>query len=547
MEIRQYLSLLLRWWWLILLGVVIAGGIAYFVSINTPREYAATAVYLIDEAPSGTGNDYAQTLFEEKLAQSYVRMVNTRDVRTATIERLGLGDELKESRLASIVTIASVPDTQLLTIRIEDTDPERAAAIANTMGFVFIEQNQARENQRYAAPIASWEERLSADAEDIREIETQISELGEAVTPEEQADLSRLETRLKEAQIRYTDAFNKVNDLQVSQALESSNLIQIEAAQVNRNPIRPLTVTNVMLASIVGGILALAIIFLVNYLDDTIKSPHEVSADTGLSTLGTIAMIKGENPSDRLIAANSPRDPISEAYRVLRTNLSFAAIDDDLRSILVTSSSPGEGKSTTAANLAAVLAQTGKRVILVDADLRRPIQHKVFSTANNHGLTTAILDNNTPITYHLQKTKLPDLQLMTSGPIPPNPAELLNSHRMTQVIEELLREADIIVFDTPPVLTVADASILAPRTNGSLIVVESSTTRRAALVQAVERLGNTNAHLFGVVINKLNPKRLRGYGYYYKYHYYYSGAGAKEYGRPPRRKRRSWLPGFMKR
>jgi non-specific protein-tyrosine kinase len=544
MEVKHYASLLWRWAWLIALVILLAGGLAYVVSMNTPREYQATAVYLLDEAPSGTGNEYAQTLFEQKLAQSYVRMVNTRPVREETISRLGIEEELMENRLAGMVSISAIPETNLITIRVEDTDPERAAKIANTMGFVFIEQNQARENQRYALPIADWEQRLSEEAVIIQEVETQINQIGEAETPEEMTSLSRLETQLNEARIRYTDAFNKLNGLQVSQAQESSNLIQIEEARINRNPIRPRTETNVLLAVLVGGILAVAFVFLLDYLDDTIKSPQEITADTNLSTLGTIAMIKGDDPSDRLVTSTSPRDPVSEAYRVLRTNLNFSAVDAELKTVLVTSSSPSEGKSTTAANLAVVLAQTGKRVALVDADLRRPIQHKIFNTANNQGLTTAILDNNTPVAFHLQKTKMPDLQLMTSGPIPPNPAELLNSHRMIQVVEALLEEVDMVIFDTPPVLTVADATILAPRMQGTLLVVESGKTRRAALSQSFERLSNTNAHLLGVVINKLNPRRLRGYGYYYKYHYYYSGV--KEYGRAPRRKRRSWLPGFKR-
>ncbi|MCL4265645.1 MAG: polysaccharide biosynthesis tyrosine autokinase [Anaerolineae bacterium] len=544
MEIKHYASLLWRWAWLIVLGIVLAGGLAYVVSARTTPVYQATAVYLLDRAPSGTGNEYAQSLYEQKLAQSYVRMVNTRPVREETITRLDIADDLHEGRLAGMVSISAVPETNLISIRVEDTDPARAATIANTMGFVFIEQNEIRENQRYAAPITNWEQRLNEEAVIIQELETQINTLSETESPEELATLSRLETLRNEARVRYTDAFNKLNGLQVSQAQESSNLIQIESAQVNRNPIRPRTETNILLAALVGGILAAAFIFLIDYLDDTVKSPQEITADTGLSTLGTIAMIKGENLADRLITSSAPRDPVSEAYRVLRTNLSFSAVDEELRTVLVTSASPGEGKSTTAANLAVVLAQTGKRVALIDADLRRPIQHKIFNTANNQGLTTAILDSNAPITFHLQKTKMPDLQVMTSGPIPPNPAELLNSQRMTQVVEELLKEVDVVVFDTPPVLTVADATILAPRMHGTLLVMESGKTRRAALLQAFERLDNANVHLLGVVINKLNPRRLRGYGYYYKYHYYYSGV--KEYGRTPRRKRRGWLPGFKR-
>src|SRR5690606_12110832 len=151
------------------------------------------------------------------------------------------------------------------------------------------------------------------------------------------------------------------------------------------------------------------------------------------------------------------------AYRMLRTNLEFTAVDGGLKSVLVTSSSPGEGKSTTTANLAVVLAQAGKRVILVDADLRRPIQHKIFDMSNNHGLTTALLDSQSPATHHLQPTAVANLQLMSSGPLPPNPADLLDSQRMLQLLEELQQLADVVLLDTPPVLMVADATILAPR------------------------------------------------------------------------------------
>jgi non-specific protein-tyrosine kinase len=267
--------------------------------------------------------------------------------------------------------------------------------------------------------------------------------------------------------------------------------------------------------------LALGAVFLIEYLDDTVKTPDQIQEDTDMATLGAIAQIKGVNASERLVTHRTPRDPISEAYRVLRTNLSFSAVDGGLHSMLVTSSSPGEGKSTTTANLAVVLAQMGKRIIVVDADLRRPIQHKIFEVPNNQGLTTAILDNQTPISYHIQKTKIPNLYILASGPIPPNPAELLNSQRMSQVLTALKKEADLVVFDTPPTLTVADASILAPQVDGCLLVVESGQTKRDTFVQATERLNRTGAVLFGAVMNRLKPRRSGYYYNYYYYHHYY--------------------------
>ncbi|MCA9976139.1 MAG: CpsD/CapB family tyrosine-protein kinase, partial [Anaerolineales bacterium] len=265
-----------------------------------------------------------------------------------------------------------------------------------------------------------------------------------------------------------------------------------------------------------------------------------------------IAFIKGDKPADRLITHFRPRDPISEAYRVLRTNLSFSAVDKELQDILITSSSPGEGKSTTVANLGTVMAQMGKRVIIVDADLRRPVQHKVFSVPNNQGLTTALLDQQTPVMEHVQSTKIPGLSILASGPIPPNPAELLNSHRMAHVMNELRLGADLIIFDTPPALTVADASILAPQVDGCILVVEVGKTRRDTFLQAVQRMQKTGANLFGTALNRLQPGRG---GYYYDYYYYYYHYyGAYEQDNRKRRstkrggtKRGGWLSGLIKR
>jgi capsular exopolysaccharide synthesis family protein len=245
-----------------------------------------------------------------------------------------------------------------------------------------------------------------------------------------------------------------------------------------------------------------------------------------------------------LITQTAPRDPISEAYRVIRTNLDFSSVDEELTSFLVSSASPSEGKSTTAANLAIVIAQTGKKVILIDADLRRPVQHKIFNLSNNMGLTTSILDNQTPVTTHLQETKVNNLQLLTSGPIPPNPAELLNSQRMTDVIKEFEDAVDVIIFDTPPVLTVADASIIGPKVNGALLVIQTGKTRRDTFVNGVERLSRTGTHVFGTVLNKVKLDR-SGYGYYYYYYSSYDYNSKSKNSRSKKSSKSAKLPAWI--
>lgn len=535
MDIKDYALLVWRWAWLVVLGVLVAGAAAYLVSRNTTPVYRASARLMIDEAPGGnSGNDYSRVLYEQRLAQTYVEILTTAPILQETLNQLNYPFTINQLR--GKISVSAPQDTKIIVISVEDTDRERTAVIANTLAAVFIQENQARESLRYAEPIANWQRRLDEISDDILAIETQLNNVRDVETAEGQALQSRLETQLKEAQIRYTDVFNNLNQLQISQAKESSNLVPIDPATPPSIPIRPRTMANTLLAAVVGGMLALGIIFLIEYLDDTVKTPDQVLADTGLSTLGAIANIKAEGPPQTLITRIAPRDPISEAYRVVRTNLSFSAVDKGLRSLLVTSSSPGEGKSTTTANLAIVMAQTGMRVILVDADLRRPVQHKIFEKPNNQGLTTAVLDSETPVSQHIQETAVPYLSLMSSGPIPPNPAELLNSQRMAQVLNELQEIADVVLIDTPPVLTVADASILGALVSGCLLVINTGKTRRDTFIGAAERLERTGATLFGVVLNRLALDK-RGYNSYYYYHYYSS------YEYNSKKKKRSTKPG----
>ncbi|MEM7113141.1 MAG: polysaccharide biosynthesis tyrosine autokinase [Chloroflexota bacterium] len=520
MEIRHYIALLWRWAWLIALGAIIAGATTYLVSARTTPVYRTTARLLIDEAPGSTsGNDYSQFLLEQRLALTYVELMTTQPILEKTIEELDL--PLTVNQLRGSVTVSALQETQIINISVEHTDPEQAAAIANALGTVFIAENQNRESLRYAEPIQNWEQRIQELGDEVEALDVKISELGTPERAAGQAALARLETERNETRIRYTDAFNALNRLQLDQARESSNVVPIEQATIPRNPIRPRTLNNTLLAIVAGTMAAVGVVFLLDYLDDTIKTPDDILEDTNLSTLGAIALIKGNELHERLVTQMRPRDPISEAFRVLRTNLNFSAVDGGLKSVLISSSSPGEGKSTTAANLAVTMAQTGKNVIIIDADLRRPTQHKIFKASNNKGLTTAILDSETPLEFHLQTTKVPGVSIMTSGPLPPNPAELLNSQRMSHLLENLANEADILIFDTPPALTVADASILAPQVDGCLLVANMAQTKRDTFIRAVERLQASGATLFGAVINRLQLGQ-SVYGNAYYYHYYSS-------------------------
>jgi capsular exopolysaccharide synthesis family protein len=214
-----------------------------------------------------------------------------------------------------------------------------------------------------------------------------------------------------------------------------------------------------------------------------------------------------------LITISEPRSPISEAYRTLRTNLDFAGLDQALRTLAVTSAGTGEGKTTTLANLAVVSAQGGRRVILVDADLRRPTLHELFGLDNGAGLTTVMMDEGALAAPPLQATGVEGLSVLTSGPLPPNPADLLGSRRMADVIAALAGRADQVLFDTPPVVAVTDAAVLATKVDGVLLVISAGRTRREYARSAVQRLKQVGARLVGTVVTNV-PLGTGFRGYY---------------------------------
>ncbi|WP_090236274.1 CpsD/CapB family tyrosine-protein kinase [Fictibacillus solisalsi] len=214
-----------------------------------------------------------------------------------------------------------------------------------------------------------------------------------------------------------------------------------------------------------------------------------------------------------LITHNNPKSPISEQYRTIRTNIQFSSIDTQYQSIMVTSSSPGEGKSTTVANLAVVLAQQGKSVLLIDGDLRKPTVHYTFKVSNIQGITN-VLTRQISLEDAAVQTSVDDLSVLPSGPVPPNPSELLNSKAMEILVEEAKTRYDYVLFDTPPVLAVTDAQILANRCDGVVLVTSSGKTEKEAAIKAKELLDNANAKILGVV---LNQKEMNENSYYYYY------------------------------
>ncbi len=217
-------------------------------------------------------------------------------------------------------------------------------------------------------------------------------------------------------------------------------------------------------------------------------------------------------PDNGLITHSDPRSPIAEAYRTIRTNIQFSSVDQALKTLLVTSAGPDEGKSTTLANLAITMAQTGQKVMIIDCDLRKPTQHKMFRVAQAPGLTSLLVEGDYPVDMYVRDTEVPNLRLLPSGPLPPNPAELLQSRHMEQVLEGLKARADVLLCDTPPLIAVTDAAVLSTRLDGTILVVKAGQTRRELVRSAKDLLEKVHARIIGVVLNNVE---VRGDFYYY--------------------------------
>jgi non-specific protein-tyrosine kinase len=293
--------------------------------------------------------------------------------------------------------------------------------------------------------------------------------------------------------------------------------MQAEPAVPPTSPVRPRVLMNTLLATAVGLFAALGFVFLKEALDDTLRNPDEVSAELDLPVLGLVARhdMNGGKP----VTLEEPRSLVSEAFRSLRTNIQFASVDSRIRTVLITSPSPSDGKTIIAANLAIIMAQSGREVILLDADLRRPRVHKVMDISNRRGVSGFFVEENFQIDGVLKETDMEHLKVITSGETPPNPAELLGSEKMSAILDQLLNLSDLVIIDSPPVMAVTDAVVLAPRVDGVLLVLKPGETHMAAARQSVEQLRRVGANILGVVLNEVDLQRSR-YNYYYYRGYY---------------------------
>lgn len=584
MEIKNYLFILRRWAWLLAVGLILGSLSSYLSSRYQTPIYKSETKILIVRASQSQNSDLSY-LSNQELGQTFIQLLTTSRILEPSSEQVGFDIDPEQ------IKTVPISGTQLISLQVEDTSPERAALIANTLVKVLIEENDNLQSSRYKAS----EESLSAQIiqvqgqidvlqeeinqltivnmqEQITKVEARIAELQSEIAqieyqvkyyenqgtnyhpapPELTARLAQLTSNLEVYQGIYSnlvilgkptengtsahleylqkslDLYQQIHiqllgdleQVRLAHLQNTPTIVQIETASVPTKPIRPLPVQNTLLGAAVGLILAGGIVFLIEYMDDTLRSPTDVDQVLGVPVLGYIAEIKRHDEEHHIHTSAYPQSHVAEAFRTLRTAIELLE-EQPPKTILITSSRTGEGKTTIATNLAVIFSQSGKRVILVDADLRRPAIHTAIGIPNRLGLTTILRDSIDPESVWKNfGNDSRKMHVITSGSRTPNPAELLGSDRMLHILAELRKSADVIIFDGPPVI-VADVQILASLMDRVIMVLRPGKSSAEEAKSTLTQLNRSGASVMGVVFNRI-PKN--GANHYGAYGYYSANA-----------------------
>jgi capsular exopolysaccharide synthesis family protein len=350
--------------------------------------------------------------------------------------------------------------------------------------------------------------------------------------PAQTLQFARLQRELMLNEQLYVTMQQKFEESKITEAGQRGKVRLLDPA-ISADLVKPNKPLNIVIGIVMALVLGVGFAFGVEYLDNTVKAIEHLERK-GLTVLGVIPdmgdqrNLKKTGPSKggtdfqrRMITHEDPKSPISESFRSLRTNISYAKPDEKIKSILVSSPLPGEGKSTTVVNLAIAFAQLRKRTLLIDADLRKPVQHNVFELERSPGISDYLMGDVEDFDSIIRTTNIPGLHLVTAGGLPPNPSELLGSQKMSDLIGRLEKEWDIVLLDSPPIVAVTDASMISAEIDAIVMVVKAGQTDRMAADRAIDTLRSVNAPLIGAVLNAAKPETLSGkYAYYYSYYSY---------------------------
>jgi capsular exopolysaccharide synthesis family protein len=536
MELVQYFRILRRWFWLVALAAFVAGSVSFITRTTQAPRYQAESMIAVGgylESPNPNSGEIRTGI---DLAQTYAQIVRTRDVLQGVVDSLNL--EFGTRQLNSMISTRILSGTSLLQISVTYTDPVLAADMANGLAQQLILSSPTNLTPEQQTQVDLLNEQIDTQVDELFTLRNRLREIdGQARTVESESvredlleERSILVTQINDASANIAQFTNTIASLQ-----ERTNSVEIvESADIPTNPIGSSIFSTVLLSAMVGASLAFGGVLVYEYVNDTIRNTDELTRTLNLPVLGAISSFgKKDAPyAERLVIHLPDSSHTTEEFRTLRTNLLYTS-DKDNRVYVVSSASPQEGKSITTANLAASMALSGLKVLLIDADLRRPRQHEIFGLDNTIGLTTLLTgrtgEGETGQQYKAEnwrqfvnKTIFNNMYVMTSGFTPQNPTELLGSAQMKRWSEYVrgIEQIDVVIFDSPPVLALSDSTVLAATMDAQvLLLIQAGKTRRSVALKAKERFDQINVEITGTVLNNVDLREEEYYGYNYMYYY----------------------------
>jgi non-specific protein-tyrosine kinase len=468
--------------------------------------YTASVTLLIDQAGTNAEAGVASTPAQDRITETYARMLTGQSVLEAAIAKQGVEQSVDD--LAKAVEAEQIPGTQLVRLQVNDADAEQASLMATAIAQAFIDQMNEILRTPYSGRLTNIQDEMASVSALVDKTQAEV-QVRAAASLLSESEFARLEDMLAEYRTDYRRLQQDYEQERLTASQAQANVVITERAHEPRAPSGNNQVY-VLLAVVVAGLVASGAAFLIEYLEESVQTPEDVSRVLSLGTLGMIEQFGLDQ--EKSVGTSPLWSQAGEAFHMLAASIRLSSIDMSLRTILVTSPDPGDGKSLVAANLATAMARAGLRVVLVDADLRRPRQHELFGLDQRQGLTYALWQSS--IKDHLKPSAIEGVAVLTSGTLPPDPIGVLSSPRLAKLLDELAQLADIIIIDSPPVLPVADARILAAVSDSALLVLRAGQSGSQPARRAVEALRQTKTHLLGVVLNGVRTRNDSYYRYY---------------------------------
>ncbi len=504
LTLRDYVRVIARRKWVLVIAVfaTVAGAIA--LSAAQKAIYSAEAEMLVRTRPDTTiFNTDSQSFGDPvRAVQTEIKVLESEPVAQRVQKDLGLA-----------VTPPSVKGavqgaTDVVSVSVRSGDPTTARIVADAYVQAYIETKRDQAVATLTSAGAELQKKVSELQAQVDAIDRQVATAAVDQQGKLATELDSQRRGLLDQQSLFKQRFDQ---LQVDAALATGGAEVVRPAALPTTPVEPRPVRTAALAVVVGALLGLGAVFLIDHFDDSIRGPDDVQRAVGLPVLALVPIDRP--PDNRPIALSRAGDYAVEVYRSLRTSVQFLGLDSETRVIQVTSPGSGDGKTTTAANLAVVFADIGHRVVLVDADLRKPRLHEMFSLPPDRGLTTALLGESLPRLVH---TVTENLDVLPAGPIPPNPSELVGGRQMQILIKALAAHYGFVIIDSAPVLPVSDSVGLASLCGGVLLVAQAGRTSTRQVSDAVSLLERVQTPVLGVVLNKVGTKHRRKYAYGYE-------------------------------